>query len=171
MLCRSPACCQYWSDCLWMSAQPKRTRRSAAAAAATVAEPSFNADNDVQVTRPLTSPEQRNISWNEIKVVQNLIERCLQQYMSQTEIITALQTQANIEPGFTCLVWQKLEEQNRDFFKAYSIRLRLKDHIVAFNYLVRRWYLLFAPSKGLLVCIYFCVWIFRLNNSCSFIQD
>jgi hypothetical protein len=26
---------------------------------------------------------QQNISWNEIKVVQNLIERCLQQYMTQ----------------------------------------------------------------------------------------
>ena len=55
--------------------------------------------------------------------MQNLIERCLQQYMTQTEIITALQMQANIEPGFTCLVWQKLEEQNPEFFKARQKKL------------------------------------------------
>ena len=31
-----------------------------------------------------------SVSWDEIKAVQNLIERCLQQYMTQTEIIAAL---------------------------------------------------------------------------------
>lgn len=87
-------------------------------------------------TIPTSSGGQQHISWNQIKIVQNLIERCLQKYMTQTEIITALHTQANIEPGFTCLVWQKLEEQNPDFFYAYNIRLRIKDQIVAFNYLV-----------------------------------
>ena len=87
--------------------------------------------------RPVMRLSRRHrISWEEIKIVQNLIERCLQQYMTQTEIITALQMQANIEPGFTCLVWQKLEEQNPDFFYVYNIRLRIKDQIVAFNYLV-----------------------------------
>mmetsp|Transcript_25934 Transcript_25934/g.34022 ORF Transcript_25934/g.34022 Transcript_25934/m.34022 type:complete len:153 (+) Transcript_25934:213-671(+) len=80
--------------------------------------------------------ESLDISWEDIKMVQALIERCLQQYLTQTEIITALQIQANIDPSFTCLVWQKLEEQNPDFFYAYNIRLRVKDQIVAFNYLV-----------------------------------
>ncbi|CAM9691431.1 unnamed protein product, partial [Heterosigma akashiwo] len=80
--------------------------------------------------------ESMDISWEDIKMVQALIERCLQQYLTQTEIITALQLQANIDPSFTCLVWQKLEEQNPDFFYAYNIRLRVKDQIVAFNYLV-----------------------------------
>lgn len=37
----------------------------------------------------------------------------------------------------TCVVWRKLEEQNAAFFYAYSMRLRLKDQITAFNYLVR----------------------------------
>ena len=76
----------------------------------------------------------------------------------QAEIVTALQVEANIEPGtfrvcvfnhiyiyvhhaffsgFTCLVWQKLEEQNPSFFYVYNIMLRLKDQIVAYNYLVR----------------------------------
>jgi len=76
--------------------------------------------------------------------------------MNQTEVITALHLQANIEPSFTslgtaysaehqpfidansfhCVVWLKLEEQNPDFFKAYHVRLRIKEQITAFNYLV-----------------------------------
>lgn len=32
-----------------------------------------------------------NVSWQDIKSVQNLIERCLQKFMTQTEIIAALQ--------------------------------------------------------------------------------
>ena len=35
--------------------------------------------------------------------VQKLIERCLELYMSQQEIVTALKMQANIEPGLTNL--------------------------------------------------------------------
>ena len=81
-----------------------------------------------------------SVSWDEIKAVQNLIERCLQQYMTQTEIIAALQVQANIEPSLTVLVWQKLEEQNPDFFFSYDVKLRLKDQIAAFNYLVEQQY-------------------------------
>ena len=33
-----------------------------------------------------------------------------------------LNAQAQIEPGFTHLVWHKLEEQNPDFFRAYYTR-------------------------------------------------
>lgn len=33
--------------------------------------------------------------------VQNLIERCLQLYMSQKEVVGTLLQQAKIEPGFT----------------------------------------------------------------------
>lgn len=33
-------------------------------------------------------------------------------------------------------MWLKLEEQNPDFFKAYHVRLRIKEQITAFNYLV-----------------------------------
>ena len=88
---------------------------------------------------PTDSRQQTlSVSWDEIKAVQNLIERCLQQYMTQTEIIAALQVQANIEPSLTCLVWTKLEEQNPDFFFSYDVKLRLKDQIVAFNYLVEQ---------------------------------
>ena len=35
-------------------------------------------------------------------------------------------------------VWQKLEEQNPDFFKAYITRLKLKDQINLFNHLLEQ---------------------------------
>ena len=45
----------------------------------------------------------RKISGNDIQLVQNLIERCLQLYMDMGEVVKTLQTQAGIEPGFTSL--------------------------------------------------------------------
>ena len=33
-------------------------------------------------------------------------------------------------------VWQKLEEENADFFRAYYIRLKLKKQILLFNHLL-----------------------------------
>ena len=35
--------------------------------------------------------EAPSVSWQDVKSVQNLIERCLQKFMTQTEIIAALQ--------------------------------------------------------------------------------
>lgn len=68
--------------------------------------------------------------------VQNLIERCLQLYMNQKEVVETLSFQAKIEPSFTELVWQKLEEENPEFFKAYYVRLMLKNQINVFNKLL-----------------------------------
>jgi hypothetical protein len=45
----------------------------------------------------------RKISCEDIQLVQNLIERCLQLYMNQREVIQTLNFQAKIEPGFTSL--------------------------------------------------------------------
>ncbi|KAK6934040.1 Conserved hypothetical protein CHP01589, plant [Dillenia turbinata] len=70
--------------------------------------------------------------------VQNLIERCLQLYMSQKEVVDTLLVQAKIEPGFTELVWQKLEEENEEFFKAYHLRLMVKNQIMVFNKLLEK---------------------------------
>ena len=77
-------------------------------------------------------------TWTQVKSVQNLIERCLNQYMTQAEVIATLQVQADVDPALTCLVWQKLEEANPDFFLSYDVRLKLKDQVVAFNYLVEQ---------------------------------
>jgi uncharacterized protein (TIGR01589 family) len=146
---------------------PKSSKKAASAAAGskpkkTGARGKGKASKDADVST--TAELEGNVSWQDIKVVQNLIERfvvvyrtvhvsddlptatsplamphvhrCLQQYMTQTEIITALQIHANVDPAFTCLVWQKLEEQNPDFFFAYYVSIKIRDQIVAFNYLV-----------------------------------
>ncbi|XVE73722.1 hypothetical protein DITRI_Ditri11bG0141500 [Diplodiscus trichospermus] len=83
-----------------------------------------------------SSNDGRKVSRQDIELVQNLIERCLQLYMNREEVVKTLLTRARIDPGFTTLVWQKLEEENGDFFRAYYIRLKLKKQILLFNHLL-----------------------------------
>ncbi|XP_047332721.1 uncharacterized protein LOC124936280 isoform X2 [Impatiens glandulifera] len=86
----------------------------------------------------MSSEEVRRVSREDIQLVQNLIEQCLQLHMSKKEVMNTLLVKAKIEPGFTELVWQKLEEENPEFFKAYHLRLLVKDQIVQFNRLLER---------------------------------
>ncbi|KAJ6793336.1 Uncharacterized protein M6B38_235780 [Iris pallida] len=86
----------------------------------------------------MSSDEVRKVSRQDIQLVQNLIERCLQLYMNQKEVVETLLYQAKIEPDFTELVWQKLEEENREFFQAYHVRLILKNQITIFNKLLEK---------------------------------
>ncbi|KAJ0078692.1 hypothetical protein Patl1_22836 [Pistacia atlantica] len=86
----------------------------------------------------MSSGPSRRVSRQDIQLVQNLIERCLQLYMNQKEVVETLLAQAKIEPGFTELVWQKLEEENREFFKAYYLRLMVKHQIDEFNRLLEQ---------------------------------
>ncbi|KAF2312158.1 hypothetical protein GH714_028319 [Hevea brasiliensis] len=88
----------------------------------------------------VSSNNGRKVTFEDIEAVQNLIERCLQLYMNRTEVVSTLLHQARIEPGFTTLVWQKLEEENVDFFKAYCMRLALKRQIIIFNQLLEHQY-------------------------------
>ncbi|CAA7023100.1 unnamed protein product [Microthlaspi erraticum] len=83
-----------------------------------------------------SSTDSRKVSRQDIELVQNLIERCLQLYMNRDEVVKTLLTRARIDPGFTTLVWQKLEEENAEFFRAYYIRLKLKKQIIMFNHLL-----------------------------------
>ena len=57
------------------------------------------------MTRPHARHATVKASWAVLQImqVQKLIERCLELYMSQQEIVTALKMQANIEPGLTNL--------------------------------------------------------------------
>ncbi|XP_019164885.1 PREDICTED: uncharacterized protein LOC109161036 isoform X2 [Ipomoea nil] len=87
-----------------------------------------------------TGNENRKVSREDIELVQNLIERCLQLYMNRDEVVKTLLNRARIDPGFTTLVWQKLEEENADFFRAYYIRLKLKKQIILFNHLLEHQY-------------------------------
>lgn len=45
-------------------------------------------------------------------------------------------------------VWQKLEEENADFFRAYYIRLKLKKQIILFNHLLEHQYHLMKYPPG-----------------------
>ena len=82
------------------------------------------------------------------QTVQNLIERCLQLYMSQREAVFTLQARARVDPSFTALVWAKLEAQNAPFFRAYYTRLKLKDQIVLFNHLLEQQVAVAAARVG-----------------------
>ncbi|KAL5056553.1 hypothetical protein RYX36_037235 [Vicia faba] len=85
----------------------------------------------------MSSGSMRRLSRENIMAIQNLIELCLQSYMNPKEVVETLLVQAKIEPDFTQLVWQKLEEENQEFFKAYYLRLRLKEQITEFNRLLK----------------------------------
>ncbi|CAN6335970.1 unnamed protein product [Urochloa humidicola] len=87
-----------------------------------------------------SSDDNKKVSREDIELVQNLIERCLQLYMNKGEVVRTLSNRARIEPGFTTLVWQKLEEENSEFFRAYYIRLKLKKQINLFNHLLEHQY-------------------------------
>jgi len=118
--------------------QEPTTSEPAAAAQPDSAEPAVASSSAAAGSAPGPGSEGRKVSTADIQLVQNLIERCLQMYLSQREVVSTLHQQAKIEPGFTQLVWQKLEEQNPDFFRAYFTRLKLKDQINLFNHLLEQ---------------------------------
>ncbi|XP_059651258.1 uncharacterized protein LOC132298910 isoform X3 [Cornus florida] len=97
----------------------------------------------------ISSNENRKVSRDDIELVQHLIERCLQLYMNRDEAVKTLLNRAKIDPGFTTLVWQKLEEENAEFFRAYYIRLKLKKQIILFNHLLEHQYHLTQPKVSL----------------------
>ncbi|XP_006288158.2 uncharacterized protein LOC17882699 [Capsella rubella] len=96
----------------------------------------------------MSSLSVRRVSPEDIQLVQNLIERCLQLYMNQKEVVDTLLDQAKIEPGFTELVWLKLEEENREFFKAYYLRLMVKHQIIEYNKLLEQQFNHMHPTRG-----------------------
>ncbi|XP_008799894.2 uncharacterized protein LOC103714431 isoform X1 [Phoenix dactylifera] len=82
--------------------------------------------------------EMQKVSCQDIQLVKDLIEHHLQLYMNQKEVVDTLSLQAKIEPSFTELVWQRLEKENQEFFKAYHVRLMLKNQILVFNKLLEK---------------------------------
>lgn len=84
----------------------------------------------------MSGGEVRNVSPGDIEMVQNLIQQCLPYYMTPKQVVDVLYQQEKIEPSFTEIVWQKLEEQNQEFFKGYHLRLMVKEQIMEFNKLL-----------------------------------
>ncbi|CAJ2662563.1 unnamed protein product [Trifolium pratense] len=73
-----------------------------------------------------------------IELVQNLIEQCIQQYMTPTEVVNTLQNKAKIEPELAQTFWRRLEEQNPEFFRSYYTRLAVMHQIEEYNRLLEK---------------------------------
>ncbi|KAF3432859.1 hypothetical protein FNV43_RR23961 [Rhamnella rubrinervis] len=85
---------------------------------------------------PVANFSSATISFR-LNVVKNLIERCMQLYMTRNQVIDTLFEIARIERSFTEIVWQRLERDNRDFFEAYYVRLRVIEQVNTFNHLLQ----------------------------------
>ncbi|KAL7613600.1 hypothetical protein Lser_V15G06386 [Lactuca serriola] len=81
----------------------------------------------------MSTGNHRRISPEEVQNVKNQIEQCLWNYMNKKQAMDILYQKQNIEPIFTKLVWERLEEENQDFFKTYYLKLALKNQITQFN--------------------------------------
>lgn len=79
---------------------------------------------------------KRKMTISDVETVQNLIEKCLQLYLTKDEVISVLREQATIDAEFTKLIWARLEGENPQFFKCYNTRLKLKAQIQMFNHLL-----------------------------------
>ncbi|GJT86168.1 putative angiotensin-converting enzyme 2 [Tanacetum coccineum] len=55
-----------------------------------------------------------------IRMVQNLIERCIIFRMGRDDCMRTLAKHANIDPVVTFTVWEELLKENKFFFQAYS---------------------------------------------------
>ncbi|GAB2279205.1 hypothetical protein Dimus_013855 [Dionaea muscipula] len=83
--------------------------------------------------------DARMLSQEDIKQVQDLIELCIQQDMTRGETVARIsERQKQFSAIFVELVWMRLEEENREFFEAYHLRLILKRQILHFNNLLKR---------------------------------
>lgn len=86
----------------------------------------------------LSIPNKTKYTPQEIKGVHSLIERCIRAYMTLQETLVHLHVFQNVSPNIIALVWQKLEDQNPEFFKAYYLRLKVKDQMSRFNELINK---------------------------------
>ncbi|KAG5051960.1 hypothetical protein JHK87_004158 [Glycine soja] len=81
---------------------------------------------------PRGSVNQRHVTCKDVKWVQDLIEHSLKQNMNKDEAIELI-SQVEIEPNFTKLVWQELEEANQEFFKGYYANMAWKHKMFLLN--------------------------------------
>jgi uncharacterized protein (TIGR01589 family) len=83
-----------------------------------------------------TLSASRRYSRTEIKVVQSLIESCLRNYLSESDTINELYLKHSLDPAIVSQVWNKLVDQNVEFFRAYVVRLKVKNQMIEFNNLI-----------------------------------
>eukprot|EP01105_Mastigella_eilhardi_P011388 TRINITY_DN262_c0_g1_i4.p2 TRINITY_DN262_c0_g1~~TRINITY_DN262_c0_g1_i4.p2 ORF type:complete len:123 (+),score=38.89 TRINITY_DN262_c0_g1_i4:390-758(+) len=68
-----------------------------------------------------------------LEATHRLIEVCMRFYLTESEIAQLLQAQHHIDPGLTGAVWLDLQQRNPDFFRAYHLRVVIKDQVNRLN--------------------------------------
>ncbi|PON96862.1 hypothetical protein TorRG33x02_072410 [Trema orientale] len=96
-----------------------------------------------------SSSEERELVPKDLSVVQDLIERSIQEYLTKDQVVERLLECAKIEPTLTTGVWEMMEEENRDFFRAYYARLLLIQQIKDLNKLLEKQWELMMNQCGM----------------------
>ncbi|XP_010533945.1 PREDICTED: uncharacterized protein LOC104809602 isoform X2 [Tarenaya hassleriana] len=55
-----------------------------------------------------------------IRMVHQLIERCIMLQMTRDQCVEALAEHASIRPLVTLTVWRELQKENKEFFQTYQ---------------------------------------------------
>ena len=87
-------------------------------------------------TRAEAATSAAPISQERLAQVQRMIEECLRVYMSLDDICEALRVQHAVDPAQTRAIYAALKHDSPDFFLVYELRLRVKEQIAAFNFVV-----------------------------------
>lgn len=73
--------------------------------------------------------EARKVTFEDIQQVHLLVETSISHLLTQEETVALLERDAQIQPSFTRIVWNQLEEQNPEFFQSYHYALQRKMHV------------------------------------------
>ncbi|CAL9040175.1 unnamed protein product [Musa banksii] len=70
--------------------------------------------------------------------VKVLIEECLMQYMNKEEVLNDLCTRKGVDRGITETVWEKLVQDNSEFFQQHYAKTMLKKQILCYKYVLEK---------------------------------
>ncbi|XP_038986463.1 uncharacterized protein LOC120111963 [Phoenix dactylifera] len=96
------------------------------------------AEREIRETREMTETRERSVTFEDVNRVKNMIERCLMLYMNQKQTVETLWKEQKIERVLTETVWERLQQDNPDFFRVYYVRLLLKGQLAFFNMLLEK---------------------------------
>ncbi|CAL9232303.1 unnamed protein product, partial [Arabidopsis halleri] len=71
-----------------------------------------------------------------IDTTKNIIETCIQKYMSFEETVTYLQDNHMISHHLTKPIWEQVQKESPEFFNKYHLKRELARHITMFNSLL-----------------------------------
>ncbi|CAD5166136.1 unnamed protein product [Musa acuminata subsp. malaccensis] len=100
---------------------------------------------DPEEEKPVTREEdgeeviaQKREACRVIDQVKVLIEECLMQYMNKEEVLNDLCTRKGVDRGITETVWEKLVQDNSEFFQQYYAKTMLKKQILCYKYVLEK---------------------------------